>query len=203
MNIEDFCRLNKTTTKNVEWFVKKWVYEKQVNDLLGTTIAGGIALGDLLVGDGLRDQISPELYNGFKELMGDKADSFDKVRELLVEKLEKGASSVLGLVNKVKGQIGENHFVKLAGSTASLAKSGSQEAWDVVIHHENASAQYIQVKMYGTAGSVVEHMKEVNNKLGNPNYLIANDLGEQIDRIDFAVPGNIANEVKRRAQESG
>lgn len=189
--------------KRIDDLANKWDREKFADDFLGTPVLGGVVLADILMGDGLRDQISSDLLLGFWDLMGEKADTYDKVRNLLLEKLENGGSSVNGLINKIKGQIGENEFVQHAGSTAHLAASGSQEAWDVAINHGDGTFQYVQVKMSDNPNYIINGMEKVQAKLDDPNHLIVDEFGEKIAKIDFAVPSNIVDEVKRRASELG
>jgi hypothetical protein len=57
--------------------------------------------------------------------MKGKVNSYDDVRRILLEKLDKNEASVWGIISKIQGQIGENEFVRHAGSYAHLAKSGS------------------------------------------------------------------------------
>ena len=48
-----------------------------------------VVVGYVLCGDGLEDQVSPDLLKACSSLMKEKADSFDEVRQILLEKLEK------------------------------------------------------------------------------------------------------------------
>ena len=163
-----------------------------------------MVLGDLLVGDVLNDQISPELLDGFAELMGQKADSYDEVRGILHNKLQDGDSAVFGLINKIKGQIGENQFMQeaqAAGLNTRLAGLRNQEAWDVAIDNADGTTQYIQVKMGSDAGGVVRHMQDVSQKLAGGEAI--SDGDRVVEAIDFAVSANIAEEVSARAAELG
>jgi hypothetical protein len=203
MNIEAFCaRHGRGEQKRIESVVGRWNRERELDALLHTHVGAGVILGDLLVGDGLLDQVSPELKDAFSELMGEKADSFNKVRQILLDKLENGDSSVLGLVNKIKGQVGENRFIEeLGGSVnARLAAMGNQEAWDVAIDHDWGT-QYVQVKMHSGADGVIRHMKEIDSKLSDGHLIY--DGESVVKKIDFAVPENIADEVTRKAQALG
>ena len=181
-----------------------WDKEEELDNLLQTAVATGVVLGDLLVGDGLSDQISPELLDGFAKLMGHKSDSYDEVRSILREKLQDGESAVFGLINKIKGQIGENQFMQgaqAAGLNARLAELGNQEAWDVAIDNADGTTRYIQVKMYSDAGGVVRHMQDVSQKLAGGESILDGD--RVVEAIDFAVPANIAEEVSARSAGLG
>ena len=200
--IEDFRRTHGTgENRKVDDIVRQWVHEKEVDDFLGTPVTAGVLLGDLLCGDGLQDQISPDLLKGFSELMGDKADSYDAVRQNLLEKLAAGDSSVGGLINKIKGQIGENTFIEHVGGTARLAESGSQEGWDVVVNRPGVATQWVQVKTYGDANGVMKEIYKVQEKVNARKIL--DDAGNQIDRVDFAVPENIVDEVRDKVLAAG
>ncbi len=181
-----------------------WDKEEELENLLHTAVGAGVVLGDLLVGDGLNDQVSPELLYGFAKLMGQKADSYHEVRNILLDRLQDGDSAVFGLINKIKGQVGENQFMQgahAAGLNARLAELGNQEAWDVAIDQADGTTQYIQVKMYSDAGGVVRHMHDVNQKLAEGGLITDGD--RVVEAIDFAVPANIAEEVTARGAELG
>ncbi|MDE0724615.1 MAG: hypothetical protein OSB62_07960 [Alphaproteobacteria bacterium] len=188
---------------SIKNIANRWNVEKEVDNFLSYSVAGGITTFDLLHGDGLTDQISPELLYGFSELMKDKANSYNEVREILTAKLMLGDESIFGLVNKIKGQIGENYFVEAANSAgfnARLADSGSQEAWDVAVDHANDHTQYIQVKTYSNAEAVQEHITIVNQKLLNGEIF---DGSAAVTHVDFAVPQNIAPQVQSWANAQG
>jgi len=194
MDIKTFCEQYGQRRRPIDDVLGQWRVE-QVDSFLDNLIAGGVLLSDLAIGDGLRDQISPELLKGFEALMHGKADTYNEVREILHEKLALGDQSVLGLVNKIKGQIGENIFAEAAGPSARLAKSGSQEGFDVVLG-DGPGTQYVQVKMYSEPGPVLHHMRDVQTKV---------DMGQITDgerivsQIDFAVPSDIVEEVTNAA----
>lgn len=204
MNIRIFYEIYGGASRgNIKDVVNRWAQEQELDGLLHSSVGAGVVLGDLMVGDRLIDQISPELASAFSELMGDKADSFDKVRHILLEKLERGDESVLGLVNKIKGQVGENRFVEeIAASSvqARLAGSGSQEGWDVAVEHEWGT-QYVQVKMYSDADGVLAHIEAVQEKLASERPILDGDA--VVEKIDFAVPSEISEEVARKAAEKG
>lgn len=181
----------------------RWMLEKDVSDFLGMQITGGVILADALIGDGMRDHISPELLEGFRALMGEKADTADEIRDILVEKLMLGDASVLGLINKIKGQVGENLFAETAanaGFSARLAEAGNQEAWDCCVTGSDGVAQYVQVKTYASADAVVEKMKEVAEKVSAGKIT---DGDKAVDAISFAVPQDIYGDVVSKAQAAG
>ncbi len=197
-------RYSGSPTQSFRTISDGWDKEDELENLLHTSVGASVVLGDLLVGDGLNDQVSSELLEGFARLMGQKADSYSEVRNILLDKLQDGDRSVFGLINKIKGQIGENQFMQeaqAAGLNVRLAELGNQEAWDVAIGRVDGTTQHIQVKMYGDAGGVVRHMQEVNQKLAE-GALIA-DGDRVVEAIDFAVPANIAEEVTARSADLG
>jgi len=202
--IEEFYkRYSDGPTQSFRNICDLWDKEDELDNLLHGAVVPGVVLGDLLVGDGLNDQISSELLEGFANLMGQKADSYDEVRRILRDKLQSGDNAVFGLINKIKGQIGENQFLQgaqEAGLNARLADLGNQEAWDVAIDHADGTTQYVQVKMYSDAGGVLRHIQDVNQKLSGTEVLDGNRV---VEAIDFAVPANIADEVRTRAAELG
>jgi len=203
MNAQEFIQTYKVPNsfKSTNYF-DKWKQEKEIDGLLGSMVAGGVTLGEVLSNDDLSDQISQELYDGFKSLMGDKINSYEDIRDILVEKMEIGDRSVLGLVNKIKGQIGENAFIQEAhqlGVNAKLAESGSQEAWDVAIDR-GGETQFVQVKLYSDADNVIQHIEKVNQKIAESVLFYE---GTSIEQIDFAVPQEIFQEVQEKVIEKG
>ena len=201
---EFYDRYSDGPTQSFRTICDRWDKEEELDGLLQTSVGAGVVIGDLLVGDGLNDQISPELLGGFAGLMRQKADSYDEVRSILQDKLQDGDSSVFGLINKIKGQIGENQFLQEAQAvslSARLAELGNQEAWDVAIDNADATTRYIQVKMYSDADGVVRHMQDVSHKLAEGVKI--SDGDQVVEAIEFAVPANIAEEVGARAAELG
>lgn len=205
MTIDEFCaRHAGTTTRSIDDLVDVWGRERErdVDALLHAHVGAGVVLRDVLVGDGIVGQVGPELREAFAGLMGEKADTYDKVRRILWKKLKAGDESVVGLVHKIKGQVGEHRFVAQVGAKAGarLATLGNQEGWDVAIDHAWGT-QHIQVKMYSDADRVVRQMKAVGAKLARGRPIL--DGGTVVERIDFAVPENIAAEVARKAKALG
>lgn len=203
MSITEFCARHGSGERgSVESLATAREREREVDELLHAQIGTGVVLRDVVVGDGLMGQISPELRDAFAGLMGEKADTYDKVRRILRRKLDSGDPSVLGLVNKIKGQVGEHRFLAAArtGASARLATLGNQEGWDVALDHAWGT-QHVQVKMYSSADEVIRHMKSVDAKLARGTPIFDGD--KLVRRIDFAVPENIATEVSRKAEALG
>lgn len=193
MNIKEFSKKYEKQLSETSPF-KRWEAEKSVDDYLGTTVYAGVTIGDLLHNGSLRDKIDSDTFKAFNELMNDKADSFEEIRSLIIEKSTRGDSSVAGLLSKIQGQLGENVFVENIGAGAELAKSGSQAGWDVKIPGD--TDQFVQVKIYNDANGVIRKMEEVNECIAN------NEYGE-VTSIDFAVNSDIFEEVKQKASSLG
>lgn len=204
MSIEDFHKqFYHDGNRSSEDICDQWEKEKEVDDFLGMELSSGVMVADLLIGDGTLDQVSPELKNAFQGLMGEKADSYTKIHQILLEKLEIGDSSVLGTVNKIKGQIGEEIFKESCakeGIKASLASSGSQKGWDVAIENGD-EIQYVQVKMYSDPNGVIREIKKVEEQLKAGE--ICGENGLPIKDIDWAVPKDIAPAVQEKLEELG
>lgn len=203
MKIEEFSSLYFSNNCKSESIFECWDKEKRIDELLNSSIAPGIVLFDVLHGDGVLDQIKPELKKAFQDLMGDKADTYEEIRAVLLKKIELGDKSVMGMINKILGQIGENEFVKECkklGIDAQLADSGSQKGWDIKIHHDDGTFSYVQAKMYADPDTVLDKVKHLHHNLAYEPLI---DGNHHITSIDFAVPENIYDEVVKRAHESG
>ena len=207
MTIDDFCARFGGNTRKVTDVMRQWQFE-EVDSLLrklgrqhDTLIGGAVIMGDALHGDGMRDQIPAELRDAFANLMGEKADTYQEMREILrgaIENEDGGFFAledrhVGGFINKIKGQIGENLFRNQVGDTAELAHSGSQEAWDVVVRQVDGTYEYVQVKLYADPRGVVNHMLTVQEKVVSGG--ISGCHGDIVDNIEFAVPANIVERV--------
>ena len=139
--------------------------------------------------------------------MHEKADSYNGMRQILASKIRDGDGDFLsfrdrhvqGFVSKLKGQIGENMFRHHAGASAQLATSGCQEGWDVVVTQRDGTHEYVQVKLYESPSNVIRKMREVHEKVANG--VIDGVHDETVESISFAVPENIAAEVKRRVAD--
>jgi hypothetical protein len=183
---------------SIENVLKQWDAEQKSysgDDITGMTAMLAVLGADAVTGDRLLNQISPELLQAFAHLEGEKADTYEEVRAILAEKLALGDASVLGLVNKVKGQVGEDKFVETFDHSA-LVESRNQEAVDAFIASSNGSLRYVQVKMYADPNKVVEHMLEVQHKVADGQILVDGNLA---DAVDFAVPADIADAVREKA----
>ena len=98
--VDEFCDAHGMGEINkIDAVVERWVHKREVDEFLATSVGTGVLLADLICGDGLQDSISPELYAGFTALMKDKAASYTAVRQILLEKLNQGDSSVRGLIS--------------------------------------------------------------------------------------------------------
>ena len=196
MSIENFfLKYKDIQVKDINKISSKWIAEKRVDDFLGSAIFSGLLVGDSLIGDGFLDRINPDVKKAFTDLMGDKADTYSEIRDLIVAKYENSPESVEGLISKIQGQFGENEFLKNVGGLATLAESGSQKGWDVKIGN-GFDAQYVQVKTVEDADVVIEAIENVNERISNGEL-------PDIKTIDFAVNSEIFEEVKSKAIEKG
>lgn len=208
MNIDEFCSQFGSDAHNIDKVAMQWhvdEIDRMLCKLDDDVIGNAMIVGDALHGDGLRDQIPRELRDAFANLMTEKADSYKEMRRILSDKIRDGDGGFLsfddprvqGFVSKLKGQIGENTFQRHAGAAAHLAQSGSQEGWDIAVTQPDGMHDYVQVKLYASPSGVVSKMREVQQKVANG--LIEGCDGETVERIDFAVPENIAEHVRRLA----
>lgn len=193
MNMAEFAEKYQADSKPIAKIQNEWK-RREIEADLDLLAAAGIITADGAIGDGLSDRISSELYNGLNKLMKE-VDSYGDARAHLREILERGDSSILGFINKIKGQIGENRFLDAADGYARLATSGSQEGWDIAVNDGNIT-HYVQVKMYSNPLDVIRKMTEVQEKV---DHGIIFDGSEQVTHIDFAVPHDIIEQVKELA----
>ena len=205
MNIDEFCDRYGADVRQIESVADQWQateIDSLLSKLEGDVVGNATIVGDALYGDGLRDQIPVDLKDAFLKLMGHKAATYREMRQILSDKIHNSDGGflsfddrhVVGFANKLKGQIGENTFVKTVGSAAKLATSGSQEGWDVSIAETDGTHRYVQVKLYASHSAVVSKMREVHDKVANG--LIEGCDGQAVTRIDFAVPEEIADRVR-------
>ena len=135
MNADQFC--NDFDAKGklalpIETVVAQWEADKSsrvAEDYLGFEAFLALLIADANVGDGLLDQISPDLLAALTARRGESLDSYDEVRAYLQEMLARGDHSVAGVVSQIQGQVGELVFRDQAGGHAYLASSTNQEAW--------------------------------------------------------------------------
>ena len=178
----------------------------RVGRIIGESVGDATIIGDVFRGGTLLDEIPRDLRDAFVALMGDDPRDYRLMRRRLVEHLVGHDGEympfddprVMGFVNKIKGQIGENVFQRHVGSAATLAASGSQEGWDVAVQQADGSHEYVQVKLYQSASDVVRHMRHVQHKILEGTLTGVGD--EQVGQIFFAVPDDIHDDVLRLAE---
>jgi len=211
MIIEEFCSVHADGRKieHIDSLMSDWALHAQIEEFLAVPVMEGVLLGDWLSGKRIADIDVAELdrkvpdaaREGFASLTGDKVDSVEKIRELIIDKYRGSEASLRGLMNKIQGQIGEDRFVEASGGLARLAKSGSQEGWDVA-WDSGDETRYIQVKVYADADGVVKHMEAVNDKISR-GAILGEDAQTAIDQIEFAVNSDIVEEVRSKAEALG
>ena len=204
MSADHFCQAYEASgqaIRPIAEIVEEWDAQRRsrvAEDYLGFETFLALLIADANIGDGLLDQISPELLAAFTARRGENFDSYDEVRTYLHEILARGDHSVTGVVKQIKGQIGELVFKEQADGHAYLAHSTNQEAWDVAIPHAHGATEYVQVKIYASADDAVEMMQKVHRKV------IANmisDGGNPVNHINFAVNEDIAAAVREMAAQ--
>lgn len=202
MDADSFCREHEGSgreTRDIESILARWEERsgwKKADDFLGYQTLLTVLLADAAYGDGLLDQISPDLLAAFAARRGESLDDYDEVRSYIAEMIGRGDESMKGLVSQIKGQIGELVFRDEAGGHAYLAASTNQEAWDVAIPHAHGATEYIQVKIYSSADRALKMMEEVTSKVSE-GRIFDGDL--QVGHIDFAVNSDIADDLRRLA----
>jgi len=180
---------------SAEELFEKWSIENEIDHFLKTQVGNGVLIADVLMNPDIRhDGVPSELLNGFSGLMHEKANTYEKVHGYLLDMARKGPESFHGLLNKIQGQIGENQFAHFVGSHAHAARSGSQKAWDFVVHHSDGD-QYVQVKVYQTAHQAIAAVKEVNGEVA-AGVVKGYDGVHIVRKIDFAVNDDIYDRVK-------
>ena len=161
--------------------------QKEVDVLLGVIISGDKTLLDHLMSEDLKEHISASAYAGFERMVGQNINSYADLRNSLLEKIEQGDSSGLRLINKIKGQLGENAFltsIQDLGIHATLANRGSQEGWDIAIE-KDGNMQFVQVNLDHDEEAIFNEITRVEDKLIKGVWLYNN---KPINSIDFAVP---------------
>lgn len=206
MNIAEFASKYSHEAKPINSILRKWTGEKIVCVFLKSKV-NGIPIGQILtdfIEDGnngrFRYFIPKEVKSAFTELMGEKADSYFEVKQILIEKYLKGDHSFEGLVSTIQGKLGELVFKESIGKAARLAENPSQVGWDIVVN-ETTTPQFIQVKIYDDVDRVVQKIKEVNEKI--QAGLITDENGELVESIDFAVNSDVYSEVCERTEALG
>jgi hypothetical protein len=224
MKIDEFCQLHAGEKRDIDSIVQDW-HVAEVDGLLdallkpeqtapsktsvGEAIRGvagdAVIVGDALHGGSLLDQIPTAVQKAFVNLMGEKAESISDMRQLLLSRLQAADGGfrsfddrgVMGFVSKLKAQIGEDLFKEHIGGAAQLATSGSQEGWDIAVQQAGGAYDYVQVKLYGSASGVVQHMLSVQQKAFD-GRLTGVDR-ETVSKVFFAVPDDIRPDVLRLA----
>jgi hypothetical protein len=223
MSIEDFVSQYREDSRNIHSIIKEWQISEMdtllqtacnhseatlgMNETIDSGIGGAVVIADAILGGTLLDQIPQDVQEAFANLMGDKADTYSKMRQLLLSHLKNDQGTfrafddchVVGFVNKLKGQIGENIFKSQIGLAATLAESGSQEGWDLAVNKGQGLHEYVQVKLYHSPRGVVQHMLAVHEKLLEGS--IKGVGHETVQKIYFAVPEDIRDDVLRLAKQ--
>jgi hypothetical protein len=96
---------------------------------------------------------------------------------------------------KIQGQMGEDVFVRLVGSTARLAANKSQEGWDVWVIRGDYT-QYVQVKVYADADGVGSHLRKLQERLQEGTI---RDGEIPLKHLDIAINSEIYDEVRAKA----
>lgn len=196
MKIEEFYdKYSSSETYKMENLIDKWVIEKRLDELLGFAAITG---GDLLIGDGLLDAIPGDVRDSFQHLMGEKAHTFEQVRQIILDKARDGSPSLSGLVNKIQGQLGEDLFVK-ATPNASLASLHNQPGFDVKINHGDFT-QYVQVKVYDDANAIAREIQDLQAKIDAGQIM---DGEHTVKAIDWAVPSDMVDHVQQKVDALG
>lgn len=202
MKIDEFCAQFGEHQRSIDAVLRDWQLAELADSLDtlqsrcdGAVDSTAVIVGDALHGDGMLDQIPPELRDAVAGLMGEKSVAYDEVRQFLHERcanLDHG--SLAGFTNYVKGRIGENLFCEHVGHGAKLADSVIQEGWDASIAHPDGW-QYIQIKLYSDPHGIVRHMHRVHEKV-LAGSIKGVDHITPVDHIYFAVPADIHDDVR-------
>lgn len=202
MDADKFCAAYERsgkTLRSIDEVVESWGKSpgsRTSKDFLGYQSLLLALLADQAHGDGLVDQISPDLLAAFTARRGESLNEYEEVRAHLVEMLERGDESVKGLISQIKGQVGELVFQKEVGDHAYLADLKNQEAWDVAIPHADGVTEYVQVKIYSSAERALEKMQEVTQKVADGKIF---DGDTPVTHVDFAVNADIAEKLQQLA----
>ena len=202
MDADRFCKeyeAKGTCIRPINDVIDSWDNQgklRTADDFLGMEALIAVLVADAAMGDGLLDQISPELLEAFTARRGEGLDSYDEIRAYLQEMLARGEHSVAGVVNQIKGQIGELVFREEAGGHAYLAHATNQEAWDIAIPDPHGATEYVQVKIYHSADQAVNKMLEVQHKVDAGSI---SDGSNAVHHINFAVNEDIADAVRAKA----
>ena len=200
MSAEKFLSKYGRAKSTISDLSRRWLIEKRVDDFLGTEVAAGVVIADVLQGDGMVDAIPEDVQRAFSLVIDKKADTLAEIREGLIERLDRGDDAIRGLMSNLQGRIGELEFAAASGGIAEMSKNEAQEGWDLV-SLADGDPHYVQVKVYQSADAALEKIREVEAKLDSGEIL--GHFNEEVDAIDFAVNSEIFEEVKSRAAEEG
>ena len=200
MKIEEFAGRYEVETRPNRSVINRWTTEKRVARLFGTPVFAGVMIADIWHNGSLLDRLPYQVQAGFRELMGERADSRAEMVERLVQEARQGDAHLEGLLSKIQGQIGENDFVRSIGNIAQLAPSGSQSGWDVVVHRGEVN-QYVQVKVYADPDEVIERIQELQGRIVTGT--VTGIDGEVVQSIDVAVNHDIFDAVQERVAQLG
>ena len=187
MKISSFIRNTESETTVANTGLGSTQKQKEVDYLLSVVIGEGRTLLDHLMSKDLASQIDANLYTAFVDLIGEEINSYRDMRNSLLEQIENGESSVLGLINKIKGQIGQLAFAKQArqfGLQIELADANSNQGWDLAIN-EFSQPQFLQIKLDHDDETIGNEIIRVTDKLAEGSVVYNNKI---VERIDFAVP---------------
>lgn len=179
----------------IEQIVAKWELQARGprDDSTGMMTMLSVLGIDAAIGDGLLNEVPPDVQAAMEHLMGEKADTYDEARELIRHSLAKGNVSFEGFVRKIQGQIGEDRFVQEYPDYA-LATSKSQEAVDALRHLPDSTLAATQVKAYADADAVIRHMLQVQAKVDH-GFVVEGDF---VSQLNFSVPADIADDVRKK-----
>jgi hypothetical protein len=197
MTIEEFkSKYGTGKVGKMSDLLKKSVKRRCADDLLGIEITAGLTLADLLSEGKLNDsQVSDEVKETLSALMGDKVNTQEEAINYFRAMIENGDASAEGLVNKLKGTLGELKFQQSFGDGIQLSESGSQEGFDLITD----DGKFIQVKMYQGSDGVIDAIEKNAEKMANHEILYD---GQYVEQIDYAVSSNIYEELKSQGVEA-
>lgn len=176
-----------TSTISIKQFIQKTIKDKVIESSDAMTVAGYTIFDSL---DGKIDdtKLTPVVQNSLSHV---KNLQDTNVKEHLEKLQNKGASSLLGLTNKVKGELAEQYVLE-HDSTLKQATVINEEAWDL-FQDSSAGTEYIQIKSYKDASGVLSEMQDVYEKLLEGKIEGIN--GEKVENITWGVSDNIFEEL--------
>ncbi len=201
MNLNDFLNKYKSNGTNIASITQKWANEKKTDDFLGTPLFGAVVVGDYLNGslliDNIPEQVPDEILSAMKEVFSKKVKSNLDARDFILSNIEKGDSSLTGMISSLQGRIGEYHFQNQFGELAELAKNPNQQHWDVKVSLDQQPVNYVQVKVYDSPNQAFGELRKIDEALTNGE--VFDDL-EKVNKMSFAVNSEIYDEIKSKAE---